>query len=176
MKPLKTIFILSLSLIFISASCEKPDPEPVFTQGFSCKINGEEWIAKTPVSISGPVALDVNYDENTGLLFLHAVRKDNDKNIYDIINIFSKNIYDISSNEIISVNEDMDEIVGFLSLSNNTGCGGYAHDSLNPGTLKICIFDKTKREISGTFNMTLIAYKCNNEIMHITDGKFAFRY
>ena len=83
MKTLKTILILSLSLIFLSASCEKQDsePEPVFTQDFSCKINGVEWIAKTPVSISGPVALDVNYNESTGLLFLHAVKKDNDKNI-----------------------------------------------------------------------------------------------
>ena len=68
------------------------------------------------------------------------------------------------------------EIVCFYDFQENFECKAFYHDSLAPGIIKICFFDKTKREISGTFNMNLIAYKCNNEIMKITDGKFAFRY
>jgi hypothetical protein len=165
MKILKLTIFPLIALLLISASCEKQNPEPEFTQYFSCKINGEEWVAKTPASISGPVALNVDYNESSGLLFLDAVRKDNEKNIYDV-----------GSNKIISINEDMEEIVGFVSLSNNTGCSGYLHDSLNPGNIEICRFDKTKREVEGTFNMTLINRDCTDSLMYITDGKFAFWY
>ncbi|MFD1553627.1 hypothetical protein DNU06_16255 [Putridiphycobacter roseus] len=75
-----------------------------------------------------------------------------------------------------TLNGDGGEIVSFLSVSGNIGCAGYLHDSLNPGNIEICRFDKTKREVEGTFNMTLINRDCTDSLMYITDGKFAFWY
>jgi hypothetical protein len=161
----KLLLLFSTALFFLSASCEKQDPEPEFTQYFSCKINGEEWVAKTPASISGPVPVSITYIENSGWLHLRATKKDTDDNIYEIDNY-----------KMFGVNIDGDEMVGFVSLSNNTGCSGYLHDSLNPGHIEICRFDKTKREVEGKFEMTLINRDCTDSLMYITDGKFAFWY
>jgi hypothetical protein len=161
----KIILLSTIALAFLSASCEKQDPEPEFTQYFSCKINGEEWVAKTPASISGPIPLFVDYLENTGELYLTGTKKENDLNIYQ------KGQFKIET-----LKGNGEESVGFLSLSNNTGCAGYLHDSLNPGNIEICRFDKTKREVEGTFNMTLINRDCTDSLMYISDGKFAFWY
>ncbi|MFD1553635.1 hypothetical protein DNU06_16285 [Putridiphycobacter roseus] len=176
MKTIKVILFFTLSLVFLSTSCEKQDPEPVFTQGFSCKINGVEWVAKTPTSISGPVPLFVDYIENTGELYLTGTKKDNDVNIYQVISIYLVNIYQKGEFKIETLKGNGEESVGFLSLSNNIGCAGYLHDSLNPGDIEICKFDKTKREIEGKFNMTLINRDCTDSLMYITDGQFALRY
>ena len=173
MKIFKLIILPLIALVLMSASCEKPDPEPVFTQGFSCKINGIEWVAKTPLSIGGPVAFYVDYLENTGELYLTGTKKDLDINIY-ILNIYEKGMYDIEP-----LKGNGEESIGFHNLKGSSQCKGFYHDSLNPGTLEICIFDKTKREISGTFNMVLIDHDCfgtSDSTIYITDGKFAFKY
>ena len=165
MKIFKLIILPLIALVLMSASCEKPVEEPVFTQGFSCKIDGIEWVAKTPASISGPVALLIDFNENIGDLILKATKKDQEQNIYEVTS-YKMRTYDGNG----------EPRVGFADIQNIDVCNTFYHDSLTPGDIEICIFDKTKREISGTFNMDLIAYKCNNEIMKITDGKFAFRY
>ena len=176
MKKLKIILFALTALFFLSASCEKQGPEPEFTQHFSCKINGEEWVAKTTPSISGPIPLFVDYLENTGELYLTGTKKENDLNIYQVINIYCINFYQKGQFKIETLKGNGEESVGFLSLSNNTGCAGYLHDSLNPGNIEICRFDKTKREVEGTFNMTLINRDCTDSLMHVTEGQFAFRY
>lgn len=161
----------------MSASCEKPVEEPVFTQGFSCKIDGVEWVAKTPASISGPVALDPFFNESTGSMHLKATKKNNDLNIHEFINIYGLiSTSEASNSKMIVFDADGEEHNGYLSLIGNTQCNSYFHDSLNPGNLEVCLFDKDKREISGTFNMTLINRDCSDSLMHITDGEFAFRY
>ncbi|MFD1553631.1 hypothetical protein [Putridiphycobacter roseus] len=162
----KLVLLFSTALFFLSASCEKQDPEPVFREGFTCKINGEEWIAKTPASVGGAIPISITYNENSGWLHIRATKKNSDENIYDDGNY-----------KMFGVNIDGDEMVGFLSLENNgNSCAGYLHDSLNPGNIEICRFDKTKREVEGTFNMTLINRDCTDSLMYITDGKFAFWY
>ncbi|MFD1553633.1 hypothetical protein DNU06_16275 [Putridiphycobacter roseus] len=172
----KLILLFSTALFFLSASCEKQDPEPEFTQGFSCKINGVEWVAKTPTSISGPVPLLTYYDQSVGNLQLKATRKNSENNIYDVINIVANNIYESGKYEMETEYSNKDKRVGFHDNENNFVCDVYFHDSLSPGHLKICKFDKTNRELSGTFNMTLINTDCIDSLMYITDGKFAFRY
>ena len=177
MKKLRTILLAFTALFFLSASCDKQDPEPVFTQGFSCKINGVEWVAKTPASIGGPVALDPFFNESSGSVHLKATIKDNEEDIYDIINIFGIiNTINLSEAQLTVLDADGNEQNGYFAINSTDICNAYSHDSLNPGNLKICVFNKEKREISGTFSMTLINRDCADSLMQITDGKFAFWY
>ncbi|MFD1553628.1 hypothetical protein DNU06_16260 [Putridiphycobacter roseus] len=88
MKTIKGILFFTLSLVFLSVSCEKQDPEPEFTQGFSCKINGVEWVAKTPASISGSVPVYASYIETTGQFNLTGSKIDKDQNIDQSIYIY----------------------------------------------------------------------------------------
>ncbi|MFD1553630.1 hypothetical protein [Putridiphycobacter roseus] len=75
MKTIKGILFFTLSLVFLSVSCEKQDPEPEFTQGFSCKIDGVEWVAKTPASISGAVPILIQFTESTSSFLINATKK-----------------------------------------------------------------------------------------------------
>ena len=95
-----TVFIFpALLLLIFTLSCCKEDPPkpseevlpPLTHEGkntFGCKINGVNWVAKTPPSIGGPTPLYGTYKDPSGAVYLNAVRKDNDNNIYEIIKIF----------------------------------------------------------------------------------------
>ncbi len=179
MKALKILILASMALFFLSVSCEKcqkPDPEPEFTEYFTCKINGEEWVAKTPASISGPVAIFVDYLEDSKELNITGTNKNKDLNIYEDIYIYVRDIENTGVYNIESIGGLGNPILCFTDVENTGLCSGFYYDSLKPGIVDIDKIDKERREITGSFYMNVIDFDCNDSIVKITDGKFAIRY
>lgn len=182
-----TIAFTLLALMLMSSKCEKnnqgpgePELPPLTHEGkntFGCKINGVNWVAETPSSIGGPTPLYGTYQNSSGELYLHAVKKNNEENVYEIIKIYViGDIFSVSNHFITPIDIDNDEIVGFNELNNGNNCSGYYHDSLNPGSINITYFNTSLYIISGTFQMTLKNRECEDSLMKITDGRFDLKY
>jgi len=139
---------------------------------FACLVDGEPWIAETPPSISGPIPLSGEYNSSGGFLTLQATRKNTDNNLYDKFYIYGFDIYGIINDSIRSQNP---EPVGFINYM-TSNCQEYYHDTIQKGVLNITHFDNINYIISGTFSMDLFNPSCSTEIMHITNGRFDFKY
>lgn len=182
-------YLIAIIIGFVSlVSCKKdpppPDPDPpcmenglpclttVGANMFACKVNGEPWIAQTPFSFSGPSPLSGNFTTIDGDLSLNAVKKIEADGIYEYIKVYGYGIEDTGIYEMHVTNENQ---IGYRDLY-EVGCFKYFHDTSNKGEIEIIHFDTVNSIIAGTFYMILKNDTCNNSEMHITEGRFDFKY
>lgn len=177
--------IAALLLVFTFCCCKKDPPPsnadelpPLTHQGkntFGCKINGKNWVAHTPFSISGPVPLHGSYNENDGKFILIGTKEDQDIPLLQDIVIQCDSIGGIGTFEM-AVYDNYEP--GLKDYYDNLPCGIYLHDSLNPGTINITYFSISEFIISGTFEMELIPHNNCSEVDNIviTEGRFDLKY
>ena len=180
-----TLFLLLL--VTFSLSCCKedpPTPEPpcmedglpcLTTEGknmFACKVNGQPWIAETPYSLSGPVPIQCEYNEEEGWLTIQTNLKESNEGRYESIYVLGKKIFDIKEDSIRSSSPNP---IGFINYRVST-CDEYRHDTTRKGTLSIEYLDTDLNIISGRFSMNLFNASCTDSIMYVTDGRFDLTY
>lgn len=179
-----TIAFLLLTLMLFASACKKNNqPEedefpPLTHEGkntFGCKVNGENWVAKTSFSISGPVPLHGSYNENDGKFVLIGTKEDQEILLLQDIIIKSDSIGGVGSFEM-AIYDHHEQ--GLKDYYDNLPCGTYLHDSLYPGTINITFLNLSENIISGTFEMELKPHQnCSGEDnIVITDGRFDFKY
>lgn len=180
---LELALLVIISLVF--ACCkDKTDPPPpctdnglpcLTTEGkntFGCKVDGVNWVAGTPFSAGGLVALSGEYDPTDGGFYLHAIQKNQDGSIYEYINLFGTDIYGTATYEMY-VNSSTK--TGFRDLTQDA-CSIYYYDTLTPGTLEVTYFNSGNSIISGRFEMTLKDISCADSLKVISNGRFDFKY
>src|SRR5690606_20882206 len=121
---------------------------------FGCKVNGKVWVAYAPFTAGGTIALEGNYDAETGSFILEGTQKNNGLNVFETIGI--------GANEVLSAGyyntpiEDNDELAGFLDYYENHSCSKYYYRSELLNEIEITYLNPSQRIISGTFQMDLI--------------------
>lgn len=187
MNPILFMFAFTLLLL---ASCEKdpipPDPStiimpPLTHQGintFGCYIDGELFVANRGSSFWDIPPLSGSFNEGTRQFNFQGSRySDSDPDTSDYIQmrvIVSNglNTYDFQYNE--------DGKTSGYSGWYADKCNYYYREypGFDMGKMTITHLDEEKNIISGTFYINLVNENCTegDTIMHITDGRFDYRY
>jgi hypothetical protein len=156
----------------------EPVMPPLTHQGlntFGCYIDGELFVANDGESSWSAPSISGSFDEETFLLALQGNREvGSDPESPDIDNIRLRVIVN-SGADFYNLHFETDHYMGYFSLGLDK-CR-YYHDLNNPGTCEITYLDMTKNIIAGRFEMTLINPDCEGDsLLHITDGRFDFKY
>lgn len=170
MNTLKLILFNVFALIlFANGSCSKPEPIiPTGNHTFSCRINGKLFLPKS----SSPIGTVGSTGD--GLSFL---RLNNNLDIAPLaynsptaINFYIKNY-----------------AIGIFILTDSNGRIEYPYDNPdNQATLlyngvkylskqgsgHVTFTDVTTENVKGTFEFTLYNENDNNDVIHVTEGKF----
>ena len=141
---------------------------------FGCKVNGEVWVAYAPYSISGPIALEGNYDPSTGNFLLEGTLENSSLNRLETIGIGSHNVFNPGFYNVPA--EGNDYIAGFLDYKENYNCSRYYYRSVLRNEINITFLSLNKRIISGTFEMDLVNPSCPGDTIRIREGRFDWRY
>ncbi|WP_027419417.1 hypothetical protein [Crocinitomix catalasitica] len=191
MKTPKTSFLFLLTcLTLITVACKKDTPKdddkiiqvlPELTHEgkhtFGCKVNGEVWVARSGGGINGQRKLYAHYDAEDGEFYFVAHKQIYDENILESINLIQlKDVYGTGLYSFSISAFDGTPILCFFDAHENRTCRGYYHDSLHKSELNITFYDTINRIISGTFELDITNFDCEDSIMHITDGRFDVRY
>ena len=180
------LFLL-LSALFFSCKKDPPIPEspepvmpPLTHQGlntFGCYIDGELFVANYGDGYWDLPPLSGGYDEYENKLSMQATRYSKDGFSDDIV-----------------IRSYLDEVGVFgYTFNEEDGSKGYTNwggdkcdyyympvADFDHGQVTITYLNEDKNIISGTFYINLISdsYLCEtgDSIMHITDGRFDFRY
>jgi hypothetical protein len=167
-----TIFLVVL-LTLSQCKKKKPEDQPP-SYAFSCTVNGQSWIASTPLTIGGPASLTVDYHPNTGDFSVTARRKDIDNSYFELVNFYAPAV--ISTGDYSMYTGD-GEFQAFGDYLDNYSCGIYYHDTSNPGALHISSIDTVNRRIKGEFTFTAINADCGSDsLLIIENGYFNLRY
>src|SRR5690606_28653311 len=135
------LFLLVIAMLSGASSCKKETTEPnssnpnvlppLTHEGkntFGCKVNGEVWVAYAPYSISGPIALEGNYDPSTGNFLLEGTLENSSLNRLETIGIGSHNVFNPGFYNVPA--EGNDYIAGFLDYKENYNCSRYYYRSV----------------------------------------------
>ncbi|WP_051568448.1 hypothetical protein [Crocinitomix catalasitica] len=191
MKTPKTSFLFLLTcLTLITVACKKDTPKdddkiiqvlPELTHEgkhtFGCKVNGEVWVARSGGGINGSRKLYAHYDPEDGEFYIVAHKEIYDENILEQIGLVKlNNVYETGLYQFSFEAYDGSKINSFLDYNKNRNCTAYNHDSLYKSELNITFYDTINHIISGTFELDVTNFNCEDSIMHITDGRFDVRY
>ena len=191
MKTPKTSLLFSLICItLLTVACKKDNPKdddkiiqvlPELTHEgkhtFGCKVNGEVWVARSGGGINGQRKLYAHYDPEDGEFYFVAHKQIYDENILEKINLIKlKDVYNTGVYKFSFKSISDKSIIAFYDANKNRPCTAYYHDSLHKSELNITFYDTINRIISGTFELDVTNYNCEDSIMHITDGRFDVRY
>jgi len=180
----KLFYFLLLSSICLAASCikfeEEAPPEPTLpaltTEGlntFGCYINGELWVAETPLfsEIAGIRRLEAFYHPilvnppREHYFAIRAKKTNEDGSLDQTIIIEIENVQDEGTFEIIYSDKFYRDI--------NYSCSEkfFELDTISFNEVRLTRFDTLAKIASGTFSFTLINQECN-ETLKITEGRF----
>ena len=191
MKTKILISILFGALVLVACKKDPPPPDastvvmpPLTHQGlntFGCYINfpsagasgeqgGELFVANDGESVWDIPAVRGSFNENDGTLLLQACRyldgvfRDDVR--LQIINVEGTGEYYLYS--------EGTELRGYTGTGTNCN---YFYNPSDYGKVYITYLDKEKNIISGTFYATFINPDCESDsLLHITDGRFDFKY
>jgi len=182
-------FIL-LTTVTLFVSCEKDplplDPSsiimpPATQQGintFGCYINGELFVASKGSSVWSIPPVSGSFNEVTRRFNFQGTRySGSEKSTSDYIQM-SVDVLDGLNAYDFQYHED-GKSRGYTNW-NADKCNYYYREypGFDMGKLTITHLDETKNIISGTFYLNLVNENCDkgDTIMHITDGRFDYRY
>ena len=194
MKTNILLFILFGGLVLVA--CKKPDestePElpPLTHTGentFGCYLDfpstgasgeqGDElFVANNGSNMWSIPAVSGSFNETEKLLDIQGrseigTTEDGSTKSHDV-RFTVKDLNDVG-NFVLDIATD--KYLGYMSY--HLGRCRYYHDLNNPGTCEITYLDMTKNIIAGRFQMTLINPDCEGDsLLHITDGRFDFKY
>ena len=150
---------------------EYPEPTmPEITQEgkntFGFYLNGEEWLTRFNF-LSAVVPLGFNYDKGRFNLFANRInsKTNTDQSIIITIqdSVFTEGKYKLFQYD--KSGAEFRDGVDSCSYTTSTQYGG---------EITITKLDTSNKIVAGTFYMTLVNDKC--ETLHITDGRFDFKY
>ena len=171
---LKTL-ITCITILFVFSQCgKKPVKPPVSSSRYlKCTVNGQEWIAATPTSISGPAAITVDYNEQTGDFSVTACRQNQTSTYFESINYYCPQVLQPGDFQLYTGDGDFQ---AFVDYAGNYSCGIYYHDENNPGNLNITKIDTVQHIIAGTFGFTAFNSDCTTPSLSIENGHFSVKY
>lgn len=142
-------FIVFLGLFTLMFGCSK-DNSNILSANMSAKIDQKDWNTLTRTTIL-----------NSGKFVITGVALDG-SNLS--ITIFS----DKTGNYTVSTNQDACEAVYKKSVSTSTNDSYIALS----GNVTLSVVDTSTKQISGSFNFTMIHSLTDSSTVSITDGKF----
>ncbi len=165
-----SLYLFFCFLLF-GSSCKKDKPGTADDeQGdyFTCYVNGQYWEAHSDAA--GPQSQPAVYAQmNQYGLSLSATK------FYDEgFQKFFIPVYNIQQPGTYVIGKVDSEITGFVNYSED--CNHHYHDTLNLGTFILNKHNPSEHYMSGTFSMRLINKNCEDSVVDITNGKFAFHY
>ena len=168
------ITIFAVTLLTLS-QCKKKEAEDLPpSYAFSCTVNGQSWIASTPLTIGGPASLTVDYHPGTGDFSVTARRKDVDNSYFELVNFYAPGVIGAGNYAMFTGDGAFQAFGDYLD---NYSCGVYYHDADNPGVLHISSIDTVNRRINGEFTFTAINPACGGDsLLVIENGLFHLRY
>ncbi len=165
MKTLKNIFFYSLLLIFFNnASCNKQEI-PTGDHTFSCYIDGDLFVPKGSGNMTSTTPV------NDGLFFskyenyFHTSAKDYKKYtmMFNIVN------WEVATFDLVASSGNFyDHSINHAKVRHNNV---WYVSKENSGIITFIEAD-SNGETNGTFEFTLYNENNENDIIHITDGKF----
>ncbi|AII51801.1 DUF6252 family protein [Hymenobacter sp. APR13] len=181
MKPAFTL--LTLLLVFLSASCKKEEVDalPKATQEgkntMGCLVNGKAWKPYEAPKLGAGDPFNVYWRVGNGRIRLTMFFDRQTDGDASAIYIY---VPDISSPGLIELNQPANPML----TSANPSYGSYIDTQSAPdityltgptaiGQLNITRFDTTARIVSGTFNFTGRA--ANGSAVQVTEGRFDMR-
>lgn len=145
--PMTRRLLLLIFVPLLFTDCSKDKQSSVPSPDFACTINGQNWVAHTPISISGPAPLYVEYLLPNGDLGIDACRKNSDGTIFQRVKFFVKNVTQPGTYQLHTGDGT---ITGFVDWNDGSPCGWYWHDTLNPGQLVVTTLDTANHIVKGT--------------------------
>lgn len=170
---------LLLAALLGLSQCKKSDLAPVdqlppATQTgqrtIGCLVNGQPW---TPQGFDGTQNYSIVYDQGLGSSFdVQAYRyQQQPTDNYQYLALSGSRLY---GPKTYSIWDSVDTRASFYDRRTSCDLNSRDKDTYRRGTLTITRFDKAAGIISGTFAFTL--YKPGCDTLHITDGRFDYKF
>ncbi len=184
MKQIKTFNKLAVFFFLILFGCEKNDILPDITEEglntFGMLVDGKIWKPYTPISIVGPISLDIKYSTHSHLLNIEALNTKKGQGLsFYAEKIQSVGYYNFSyRNNFKASDTSCHSCIYYKDSTRFEDESGIYNaykltDSVN-SVINITRLDTFRSIISGTFSLNL--KNPSGKIINITEGRFDFHY
>jgi len=165
MKPLSILPVLLSAIIISGCSCKKepPLPSPAIGNKFSCKVNGQDWIA---TDIQG--GFYYSSIENKYWVYIYASKGNESIDIY-FNPPFQTGIKQLNKNTQTWFYAVSPKDYGNFAKSINGYRSDWITDSLHIGSINVLSIDDIGKTLKCSFSFTAFNSQ-TNDVINITNG------